>query len=747
MLLAPTCVAGILTMHGGAMAEDLGFAGYTWETDRAEPNVWEVLPSYMGKTDVLHLQTFSQTTNPSSDAFYQYEGRAAATGLGSGAGVIAGSVYIPSTFSTSSGGEYINLGLWGVVGTTGSPTSYPVISFYNGPNEDPGGKETIQDGNLANVGEVRVFDGYKWIVVTGPNAASLPGIDNNPTINLGGWNDIRIEYVPGENADESMSIIRLNGTAIATLSCANNSLACGDFEAGDVEHDTLYSMIINTRTNGTAPQDTYWADVYAATLLTDSEPVHFAPGQTFTGNLDIQPGAGTSGGTIVEPATVEGTVRVLDGGTLGGIVKVIYDVDSNGTLSPGNSPGFIDIGGDYNAGPSATFDLEVDLSASTPTAAVDYDQVRIGGNATGSTSIFLFDPSVGSPTTPLSTTGPVGDIGAIQLVTIGGTGGLANFTLGQRYVRNGMDVNLVQLAGALGLSLTVADESYALASIPALSLAAGDALYGSYVDRRGLDWDMGRSAWARGIAMSQTIDNGLGTSKGELYGGQFGLDLFALGDPSTRFGLTFGYASQSADVYSPTGMMSGAVSGTAPSFGAYVTHQENQLYADLSGQYRWLNYDLSTPMTPSMSVDGGQMVLSAEVGAKLQNGGAMLVPSVQMTYLHDFLDPSTTGPFAATYSQNDALLARARLLAQVTTGATTFYGSVGIVGDLLGKKTTTVSGTPLQSDLGGAGAELAVGVDGKLAPNLNIFGSFQYGIAFDGNSDTKIGRAGLRLRF
>jgi len=71
-----------------------------------------------------------------------------------------------------------------------------------------------------------------------------------------------------------------------------------------------------------------------------------------------------------------GTLDVLTGGTLDGSGTIFGNISNAGTLAPGNSPGVLNIKGDYTQMVAGTFLAE--LAGAVPGL---YDQVNIGGNA------------------------------------------------------------------------------------------------------------------------------------------------------------------------------------------------------------------------------------------------------------------------------------------------------------------------------------------------------------------------------
>jgi hypothetical protein len=555
VLLSSAAIIALSAERAAAASSDYG--GFTWTTDRAEPQVWEVLPNFAGRDDVLHIQTYDKTPLDPQPGFYQTEGRYTLTNNPVGQSFISGDIYIAAGLQNSDGINYVNMGMWGVVGqpVPFGDDSYPVINFYNGGVLDPAFPPepmVQQPGATPNVGEIRVYDSGRWIVTTGVNALSSAG-----SINYGGWNTFRINYVPGATAATGRMDMYLNDVLIQSLGCGTGSNTCADFAAINPATDSLYSIILNSRTNGASPYDVYWSNILASTR----------------------------------------------------------------------------------------------------------------------------------------------------------------------------------------------EEYYDAAAIAPTAIAGGDMLLGTYVDRRGLDWDNQKATWMHAVAGNASFDDGNGRVSSSVAGAQFGLDLVALGDPSTRAGVTFGYSGGSSDVTLPSGVDGGSSDATSPSIGAYITHSDSAFYADVLGQYRFLNFDVNAP-TSTGKVSGGSVDVAAEAGTHVALGeGFTLTPFVQLTYQHVMLDPTTLGGLDVSFGDSDALIGRARLLAEAKMAGLKMFASAGVAQDLLGAKQTTVDGTPFASAIGGARAEFTGGLEGIVGGGLSFFGSGEYDVSFDGNSKTYLGRAGFRGDF
>ena len=250
------------------------------------------------------------------------------------------------------------------------------------------------------------------------------------------------------------------------------------------------------------------------------------------------------------------------------------------------------------------------------------------------------------------------------------------------------------------------------------------------------------------VGGNSSFDDGNGQVDSNITGAQYGIDLVALGDPSTRAGLTFGYTNQSSSVTLPVGGSQGTSSGQEPSIGAYITHADDAFYADLLGQYRFLNFDLKSP-TSSGNVTGGSADFTAEAGAHLDfSNGVTITPLGQLVYEHVTLNSASIGSgIDASFGNSDALIARARLLAQAKMGNINLFTSAGVSDDVLGGTTTTVSGNTFTSTIGGPQAEFVGGVEGSFGAGLSMFGSGEFDISFDGKSKSYVGQAGFRQEF
>ncbi len=107
------------------------------------------------------------------------------------------------------------------------------------------------------------------------------------------------------------------------------------------------------------------------------------------GLLDVRTGGMLS---LVGEATVTGGIArvngnlsaarlLLNGGLLTGAGTIVGDVVASGRIAPGNSPGVLNIVGDFAGTPTAVYDIELQPAAA-PVAGTDFDQIAVTGAAT-----------------------------------------------------------------------------------------------------------------------------------------------------------------------------------------------------------------------------------------------------------------------------------------------------------------------------------------------------------------------------
>lgn len=122
-----------------------------------------------------------------------------------------------------------------------------------------------------------------------------------------------------------------------------------------------------------------------AGTLTLNEQLQLQSGATLTntGTTDVTAGNELlikSGASMVQtsPGTTTGTGAITVNGALSGVGTIAPAVTSNGTISPGSSPGILTLSGNYTQG--STGHLQIEIAGATP--GTQYDRLAVGGTAT-----------------------------------------------------------------------------------------------------------------------------------------------------------------------------------------------------------------------------------------------------------------------------------------------------------------------------------------------------------------------------
>ncbi|MFM9865802.1 MAG: autotransporter domain-containing protein, partial [Micropepsaceae bacterium] len=301
------------------------------------------------------------------------------------------------------------------------------------------------------------------------------------------------------------------------------------------------------------------------------------------------------------------------GGIFGGNATISGNVTNNGRLSPGNSPGTINILGNYVAGVGAIFDMEVQFAnAGAPVNGVTHDRVNITGSATGTTllNVIPFLPS--SPAAPTAGNG-------VELVRVAGAVGSGNqFQLAAPVVQDAYEYILTYRANFSGT-----DDGWFLTS------RAGENLYGeaamfstgqAVIDScfRGEDamaFD-GNGHKGRGWARVKTggIDTGADTglqTEMEYNCGSGGADV-RIAD-SVRLGVAAGYASTDTNVFTPTGIAD--MNGDAMMGQVYMSMHHGNFFANLSAGYAAMDFQFDGAVSDMREGDVSGAIGGLQLGA------------------------------------------------------------------------------------------------------------------------------------
>lgn len=230
------------------------WGGYTWQRDRYEPEEFQPIGPYQGRSDVIRILLGDEGYPGNRDAgfgggFYNTQGRKALVNL-PGASFVTGDVYLPGTWAAQQATNWQATGLWGESAKAPDPNNiigYHIIAFSNSSNVNG-----FQGGPVApgTGGRFAVFDDDTGVW----NAV-------NATINYDGWNTVRFEVHP-DRVD-----FYVNGKLVHTDNV--------------VDIDTknyLKSIFLNSVNNNVSEYEAFWANVFAGLLLQQNPSIYDVTG-------------------------------------------------------------------------------------------------------------------------------------------------------------------------------------------------------------------------------------------------------------------------------------------------------------------------------------------------------------------------------------------------------------------------------------------------------------------------------------
>jgi hypothetical protein len=490
-----------------------------------------------------------------------------------------------------------------------------------------------------------------------------------------------------------------------------------------------------------------------------------------TGDFDLGEGSSTTGGTPETPVTVQGDANVGAGSNLGGNFVIQGNLFLKGSFGPGNSPGVVSVGGDFTAGdplggddtiPSALF--EVRFGRAAPEAAVDYDQFNVGGDVAGVTVV-----DIGRLSSSRST--PLGNLGAIELIRIGGELDGA-FVLGGRVTQNGHEIlldtrerdattDLVTGTAAteeeffdpqgdtapglivIGLRSEIQDESYGLAALSAAASQAGLEILGTYPERRGIG--LGGTAEPEGRAWGRIAAAGFDTGDGvsfeqDLIFGQAGVDLLVSG--GFRAGVLASYGRSETDVEE-----AGTLDGDLWAVGVYGTWAEGTSYVDAVLQYGWQEWSFTATTDDVTDVDADGVTAAIEAGHGFVLGDVTVTPWGQLVWQStSFGDVESDYVDEASFDDADSLTLRGGARVSASFEGIAAYAGVALAHDLLGDDTVTIDGFDMKAGVGGTRLELAAGFEAALSEAVSVYAGLGGATGIGGDDVSAFrGQAGVKI--
>jgi outer membrane autotransporter protein len=430
VLRAGTVLAGIILLGGPAQAET--FSHYPismlpgdWTIDRSAPSTFTLADQFEGRFNVLKLGIDPGSQPPTS--FYQWQGYQQRTAVPAGNSFIGGDIWIDPNWQSGDASDYVRTGMWGSAmpeATVGGGTYvdsqaiFPIIQFTN------------QDG----IGRLEV-----WDTTAASGFVDLP--ETASLIDYGGWNSISMRLIEDENKVEYY----LNNNLFYTWSAP---------EAADGSlPEQFWAMYLTARNNGVTSFDSHWSNLLSGLIIADGEMIDDmdgdivtgpgtaisikdgatiggsisgqgsadAPGiiefagsaaiggsilgdntsisfssepsavTTITGNVQLEGASITSGGTVETPITVTGSVAVGAASVLGGNWAITGNLESKGTISPGNSIGLISINGDVTLATDSVLAVELDLNGNADRVAISGVANLAGGVAVSAIDGYLIN--------------------------------------------------------------------------------------------------------------------------------------------------------------------------------------------------------------------------------------------------------------------------------------------------------------------------------------------------------------------
>ena len=502
------------------------------------------------------------------------------------------------------------------------------------------------------------------------------------------------------------------------------------------------------------------ADAAGFTIEAGASAV-FEDGSRIDGGLTVEAGGSADGQNLA----VTGDA-VIDDSALTGNVFIVGDLDLNGLLSPGQSPGRIAIGGNLTSSTASSSKFEVTFGLTDPQAGVDYDQLSVGGDANEQLVIDLqrLNPDRGTE---------LGNIGAMELIRIGGNNATA-FRLADRFTQNGHEVMLEKrMRGAdsaamvlpippgggprdeitffgpgdltvYGLTAFVQDETFGLTALAGTVGYSVRSTLGTAIERRGaLDPTGRRTSWLRAGATASDIDDHVDQTQTLVFT-EVGTDLFEVG--GLRLGLIGSHASSNGEVTTNTGLND--LSGTLYSAGLQANWSDlNGNYVDAVGLYSFGDWTFTPTRGGALTADAETFTAVLEAGRQFGSDAASITPWVQFTYQTTSIT-NVKSEWLDAFQLIDAesSVLRAGLRAEGRFNGIAPYADVALSHDLGGENVIMVDGFEFASGMGGARAELGLGVAVNINDSINVSSAYRSAFAIEsGSSSAHQGQVRLQV--
>lgn len=199
------------------------------------------------------------------------------------------------------------------------------------------------------------INGSKWFLVATQNHAAATGASAATLVEGGQFIALNFKN-PNSSLNGNLLTLDNGGTILASGTAISYNVALTG--TGGV-FNTTANTSVSGAIGGTGG---LWKNGSGTLTLTGVN--------SYTGNTNVE------AGKLVVNGSLASAVRILKGGSLGGNASIVGNLTNLGTLAPGNSPGTINVTGNYLE--AGTLDIEVEGT----NAGTQHDQVVVSGTAT-----------------------------------------------------------------------------------------------------------------------------------------------------------------------------------------------------------------------------------------------------------------------------------------------------------------------------------------------------------------------------
>lgn len=494
----------------------------------------------------------------------------------------------------------------------------------------------------------------------------------------------------------------------------------------------------------------------------------FEDGSKIDGSLVAQAGSIVFGSTLGSGLEITGDATI-ENGAITGNVNIIGDLNLNGLLSPGSSPGVVNVSGSLNNGGYADSLFEIRFGSNNPLPGLNnqYDQLNVGAdvNATLPVRLAAWQPGM-SPGDKADRSVALGNLEDIELIKVGGDQ-FTGFEQVGRLTQNGHEVFLVsstrdadaglQVANAgkneveffgagpitvYGVDAFEQDETFGLVTAANTIHMADRDMIGSYLERRGARLEAGQSStWMRMGASHSDIVDGVTWSQDVAFG-QVGIDL--LTDNSFHAGVFGTFGNVNSQITTNTGI--NPMVGQMYAAGVEASWTAGGAYLDAAGQVGWSQFTFTPTAASDMTFTGVTTTASIEAGYAIDLDVITVTPWTQVVWQSTaFGDVQSDWVDNVEFTDPNSATIRGGIRVAAGGDGFSVYGNAGVAYDAYDQKSVVVDGFEMGSGTGGTKAELGAGIEAKVADGVIITTAIKgsYGIE-TGDVIGYQGSAGIR---